>query len=100
MHQSEGDEETGDSCLRFRIRMPKLFRLGRPLKAPFQLSFHFVPLCSVYSMLGPFQLPFHFSPLCSVRSMLDPFASFTWWTHNSFLEIDHIVRHKALPEVS
>ena len=67
MHQSEGDEETGDSCLRSQDQDAQIIPFGSPLKGPFPA---FIPFCT------PLQRLFHFSPLCSVCSMLATFAAF------------------------
>ena len=86
MHQSEGDEETGDSCLRSQDQDAQIIPFGSPLKGPFpafipfctplQRLFHVGTLSTSIPFWPPLQRSFHFSPLCSVCSMLTPFAAF------------------------
>ena len=116
MHQSEGDEETGDSCLRSQDQDAQIIPFGSLLKGPFpafipfctplQRLFHVGTLSTSIPFWPPLQRLFHVDPFCSFHSILAPLAAFVpCWvplhlSHNSFLEVDHIVRHKGLPEVS
>ena len=92
MHQSEGDEEAGDSCLRFRDQDAQIIPFGSPLKGlfpafipfctPLQHLFHVGTLSTSIPFWPPLQRLFHVDHLCSFHSILAPLAAFVpCWVH-------------------
>ena len=86
MHQSEGDEETGDSCLRSQDQDAQIIPFGSPLKGPFpafipfctplQRLFHVGTLSTSIPFWPPLQRSFHVGPFYSFHSILAPLAAF------------------------